>query len=105
MGSIDPEAKEFDPRAVNRQFRGWQSQPFVRFILYVKEQALVHPYYQERLASLKKLIDAGAYRKLRDRSVGPPSGALIEITKIQTFELAGQGGTASPSSSRFDEAT
>ncbi len=93
---IDPEAKEFDPQAVIRQFRDWQYQPFVQFILYVKEQPLDHPYYQERLASLKSWVDAGAYRGLRDRAIGDLPDVMIEVTKIRAFELAREGATVDP---------
>ena len=56
---IDPDAKGFDPQAVIRSFQDWQYQPFVKFILYIKQQPLEHPYYQERLAMLKVWADTG----------------------------------------------
>ena len=56
---IDPDAKGFDPQAVIRNFQDWQYQPFVKFILYIKQQPLEHPYYQERLAMLKTWADTG----------------------------------------------
>ena len=93
---IDPEKKDFDPQAVIRQFRQWQYEPFVKFILDVKRQPLEHPYYQERLAMLKAWVDTGAYRKILERSANPSDGQLIEVVKIQAFELADEGQTVDP---------
>ncbi len=42
---IDPDAKGFDTQAVIRSFQDWQYKPFVKFILYIKQQPLDHPYY------------------------------------------------------------
>ena len=94
---IDPDAKGFDPQAVIRSFQDWQYQPFVKFILYIKQQPLEHPYYQERLAMLKVWADTGAYRAILDRRESTPAkGQLIEVVKIQAFELAGEGQTVDP---------
>jgi len=92
---IDPE-KSFDPQDVIRQFRQWQYEPFVKFILDVKRQPLEHPYYQERLAMLKAWVDTGAYRKILERSDDPSKGQLIEVVNIQAFELADEGQTVDP---------
>ncbi len=93
---IDPDAKGFDPQAVIRNFQDWQYQPFVKFILYIKQQPLEHPYYQERLAMLKTWADSGAYRAILDRRIDPSEDQLIEVVKIQAFELAGEGETVDP---------
>jgi hypothetical protein len=93
---IDPEKKDFDPQAVIRQFCKWQYVPFVKFILDVKRQPSEHPYYQERLAMLKAWVDTGAYRKILERSADPSDGQLIEVVKIQAFELADEGQTVDP---------
>ncbi len=93
---IDPDAKGFDPQAVIRQFREWQYEPFVKFILDVKRQPLEHPYYQERLAMLKAWVDTGAYRKILERSAPSSDGQLIVVVKIQAFELADEGQTVDP---------
>lgn len=93
---IDPAAEGFDPRAVIRQFREWQYQPFVRFVLDLKEQPLDHPYYQERLAMLRDWAETGAYRDLLRRRVDPSAGRLIEVVLIRAFELAPQGQAADP---------
>ena len=93
---IDPNAKDFDPQAVIRNFQDWQYQPFVKFILYIKQQPLEHPYYQERLAMLKTWADSGEYRVILDRRIGPSEDQLIEVVKIQAFELAGEGETVDP---------
>jgi hypothetical protein len=93
---IDPDAKGFDPQAVIRNFQDWQYQPFVKFILYIKQQPLEHPYYQERLAMLKAWADTGAHRAILDRRIDPSEGQLIEVVKIQAFELAGEGETVDP---------
>jgi Zn-dependent protease with chaperone function len=93
---IDPESKGFDPQAVIRTFKEWQYQPFIRFINDIKHQLLEHPYYPERLAMLKVWADSGAPRAILGRRVDPAEGQLIEIIKIQAFELAGEGQTVDP---------
>lgn len=93
---IDPDAKGFDVNAVLRTFKEWQYEPFVRFVLYAKQQPLDRPYFQERLATLKAWVDSGAYRALVDRQLGPASDQLIEVVKIQAFELAPEGQTVDP---------
>ncbi len=93
---IDPDAKGFDPQAVIRKFQDWQYQPFVKFVLYIKQQPLEHPYYQERLAMLKAWADSGSHRAILDRQVDPSEGQLVEVVKIQAFELAGEGETVDP---------
>jgi Zn-dependent protease with chaperone function len=93
---IDPNAMGFDPQAVIRNFQDWQYQPFVKFILYIKQQPLEHPYYQERLAMLKAWADSGAFRAILDRRIDPSEGQLIEVVKIQAFELAAEDQTVDP---------
>jgi Zn-dependent protease with chaperone function len=93
---LDPEAKEFDPQAIIRSFRQWQYEPFIKFILYLKKQPLEHPYYQERLAMLKAWVDSGTHQKILERGAGPIDDQLIEVLKIQAFELAEEGQTADP---------
>jgi hypothetical protein len=90
---IDPNAKGFDPQAVIRSFQDWQYKPFVKFILYIKQQPLEHPYYQERLAMLKVWADTGANRQILGRREVSANDQLIEIVKIQAFELAAEGQT------------
>jgi hypothetical protein len=92
---MDPD-REFDARAVIRSFRDWQSEPFVRFVLYLKQQPLDHPYYQERLAALKQWVDSGAYQKLRDRPASDAAERLVEVVKLQLFELAPAGQSVDP---------
>jgi hypothetical protein len=70
--------------------------PFVKFILFLKEQPLDHPYYQERLAMLKVWADSGTYRALLGRRADPSADQLIEVVKIQAFELAPEGQTVDP---------
>lgn len=93
---IDPDAKDFDAQAVIRNFQDWQYQPFVKFILYIKQQPLEHPYYPERLAMLKAWADTEAYREILSRREAPARDQLIEIVKIQAFELADEGQTVDP---------
>jgi hypothetical protein len=93
---IEPESKHFDPQAVIRKFQDWQYQPFVRFVVYIKQQLLEHPYYQERLAMLKVWVDSGAYRSILARREDPAADHLIEVVKIQAFELASEGQTVDP---------
>ena len=93
---IDPAAEGFDPRAVIRQFREWQYQPFVRFVLDLKEQPLDHPYYQERVAMLRDWAETGAYRALLERRVDPSAGQLLEVVAIRAYELAPEGEVADP---------
>jgi hypothetical protein len=50
---IDPEEPEFDADRVIKDFQRWQYQPFVKLILDVKRQTLVHPFVPERLAALQ----------------------------------------------------
>src|SRR5262249_39824813 len=93
---IDPDAKGFDPQAVIRSFQDWQYQPFVRFIVYIKQQFLEHPYYQERLAMPRVWADRGPSRAILARREDPAADQLIEVVKIQAFELADEGQTVDP---------
>jgi hypothetical protein len=93
---IDPYAKGFDPQAVIGSFQDWQYQPFVQFILSIKQQPLESPYYQERLAMLKVWADTGAYREILARREALLADQLIEVVKIQAFELAAEGQTVDP---------
>jgi hypothetical protein len=93
---IDPDAKNFDLQVVIRSFQQWQYRPFMKFILYIKEQPLEHPYYQERLAMLRTWADTGAHRTLLARREDPAADQLIEVVKIQAFELADEGKTVDP---------
>jgi hypothetical protein len=101
---IDPDAQGFDPKAVIRQFREWQYQPFVQVVRYIQEQPLDHPYYQERLAALKSWVDSAGYAELLKRSQAPAADQLFEVVKIQAFELAPEGQTVDPYVIVFDEA-
>jgi Zn-dependent protease with chaperone function len=92
---IDPSAPDFDAQVVIRTFRDWQYQPFMSFVLYIKGQTLEHPYYQERLAMLKVWADSDNYRALINRREGS-DGQLIEIVRIDPFELAPEGQTVDP---------
>jgi len=76
-------------------FRDWQYPPFLSFVLYIKGQTLEHPYYQERLAMLKVWADSDNYRDLVHRREGS-DGQLIEIVRIDAFELAPEGHTVDP---------
>jgi Zn-dependent protease with chaperone function len=93
---IDPDAEGFDPQAVIRSFQDWQYQPFVKFILYIQQQPLDHPYYQERLAMLKAWAGTGAYREILGRRGASADDQLIEVVRIQAFELAAEGQTVDP---------
>jgi hypothetical protein len=81
---------------VIRAFQDWQYQPFVKFILYMKRQPLEHHYCQERLAMLKVWADTGAYQETFARREAPLADRLIEVVKIQAFELAAEGQTVDP---------
>ncbi len=93
---IDPESKEFDPQVVIQSFQDWQYQPFVKFILYLKEQPLDNPYYHERLAMLKTWADTGAYRVILDRREDVGADQLIEVVEIRAYELAPEGQAVDP---------
>jgi hypothetical protein len=92
---LDPDAGGFDADAIVRSFRQWEAEPLLRFVHYIKEQPADHPYYQERLAMLKLWADAGAYRAPPDDAPDPGS-LLIEVVRIEAFELAGTGETVDP---------
>lgn len=92
---IDPE-KGFDPEAVIKNFQQWQYRPFVQFLLDLKRQQLENPYVPERLAMLKTWVDTGAYREILGRDAAKDEGQLIEVVKIQAFELAPEGKTVDP---------
>ena len=93
---IAPDAKSFNAQAVIRSFQDWQYRPFVKFILYIKQQPLDHPYFQERLAMLKVWADTGNYREILSRREVPADDQLIEVVKIEAFELAAEGQTVDP---------
>ncbi len=92
---IDPE-KGFDPEAVIKGFRNWQYEPFVKFLVDLKRHQLENPYVPERLAMLKTWVDTGAYREILGRSAAGGEGQLIEVVKVQAFELAPEGETVDP---------
>jgi Zn-dependent protease with chaperone function len=92
---IDPAAPEFDARAIVRGFEDWQYRPFARFVLSMKRQPLGHPYYQERLASLKSWVDSGAFRAVLERPGDAPD-RLIEVVLIRAYELAAEGDSVDP---------
>jgi len=100
---IDPEAKDFDPQAVIKSFQQWQYQPFVKLLLDLKRHVLVHPYVPERLAALKAWADTGAYRSILGRRSDAQADQLIEVSKIQAFELAPEGRTIDPYVIVFDQ--
>ncbi len=93
---IDPDKADFDAETVIKNFQQWQHQPFVKLILDLKRHVLVHPFVPERLAALKAWADTGAYRTILGRRVGAHVGQLIEVTKIQAYELAPEGRTIDP---------
>ena len=93
---IDPAAPEFDTQSVIRQFQDWQYQPFVKFVLHVREQPLDHPYYQERLASLREWADTDSCRMILGRQPGSGADRLIEIVSIRAHGLAGEGLSVDP---------
>ncbi len=92
---IDPE-KGFEPEVVIKNFQQWQYRPFVQFLLDLKRQQLENPYVPERLAMLKTWVDTGAYREILGRDAVKDEGQLIEVVKIQAFELAPEGKTVDP---------
>ena len=99
---IDAGSKEFDAEAVVRSFRQWQYRPFVGFLLYVRQQPLEHPYYQERLAALRQWSDTGAHRAILGRHCDAASDQLVEVTRIRAYELASEGKSVSPYAIVFD---
>ena len=100
---IDPEAEGFDPQAVIKSFQQWQYQPFVKLLVDLKRHDLVHPFVPERLAALKAWADTGAYRAILGRRGDGKDDQLIEVIKIQAFELAPAGQTIDPYLIVFDE--
>jgi Zn-dependent protease with chaperone function len=88
---IDATAKDFDAEKIVKDFVEWQYEPFVSFVLYLKRQEMDQPYYQERLAALTRWASSGVYRTILDRKHEPLDGQLIEIVRIQAFELAPEG--------------
>jgi hypothetical protein len=99
---IDPEAADFDPRAVIRTFQQWQYRPFVRLLVDLKRHTLANPFVPERLAALKAWVDAGAYRSILDRPDRVRPDRLIEVVEIQAFELASEGQAIDPYVVVFD---
>ena len=93
---IDPEKPDFDAEKVIKNFQQWQYQPFVKLILDLKRHVLVHPFVPERLAALKAWADTGAYRAILGRRGDAREGQLIEVMKIQAFELAPEGQSIDP---------
>ncbi len=100
---IDPEKADFDAEKVIRDFQQWQTQPFVKLILDLKRHVLVHPFVPERLAALKLWVETGGYRELSGRRARTDDGQLIEVVKIQAFELAPEGQTIDPYVIVFDK--
>jgi hypothetical protein len=98
---IDPD-KDFDWEKVLRNFKTWQNEPFVKFILEIKRQQLEHPFVPERLAALKQWADTGAYRKILERDPRKDYSRLIEVVKIQAYELAPEGESINPYVTVYD---
>lgn len=92
---VDPEGPDFDAEALLKGIRRWQSRPFVAMIVDARRQSLRQPFIPERLAALKRWADTGAYRAILDRTASQPE-RLVEVLRIQAFELAPAGSTADP---------
>jgi Zn-dependent protease with chaperone function len=99
---IDPESPDFDPAKVIKDFKQWQHEPFVKLLVDLKRHALTYPFVPERLAALKSWADTGAYHAILDRRGGTPNDQLIEVVRIQAFELAPEGQTIDPYILVFD---
>jgi hypothetical protein len=54
------------------------------------------PFVPERLAALKTWADSGAYRAILERQGGARVERLLEVVKIQAYELAPEGETVDP---------
>ena len=99
---IDPEKPDFDPAPVIKNFQQWQYRPFVKLILDLKRHELVHPFVPERLAALKAWVDTGVYRSILARRAAV-TDQLIEVVKIQAFELASANEKVDPYVLVFDK--
>jgi hypothetical protein len=65
-------------------------------ILDLRRHAMRHPFVPERLAALKAWAGSEQYRGLLDRQVAAPAERLIEVVRVQAFELAPEGRTVDP---------
>ncbi len=101
---INPEKPDFDPAQVIKSFQQWQYQPFMKLVLDLKRHVLVHPFVPERLAALKAWADTGAYRSILARRPAV-TDQLIEVVKIQAFELAALNEKVDPYVLVFDKDT
>jgi Zn-dependent protease with chaperone function len=92
---IDPD-KDFNPAQVIRGFQQWQYRPLVKLIVDLKRHVLEQPFVPERLAALKQWADTGVYQKILERRPDACSDHLIEVLRIQAFELAPESETVDP---------
>lgn len=95
---IDPESPDFDAEAVIEQYRVWQNEPFVKFVMHIKRFSAQAPFIPERVAALKSWADAGLYRRILARSE-PKSASgdqLVVFQKIEVSGLAPEGETVDP---------
>lgn len=98
----DPRDPSFKPDPVIKHYRSWQHRPFVEVVLDLKRQELESPFIPERLAALKTWIDSGALEGILGRQSAPDAGQLIEVTRIDAFDLAAEGETIDPYVILFD---
>jgi hypothetical protein len=100
---IDPEKPDFDADKVIQDFQQWQNKPFVSMVSNLKRHMMSHPFIQERLAALKTWAVTGEYRKILERQDVAQPDQLIEVVKIQAFELAPEGQSIYPYVVVFDK--
>jgi hypothetical protein len=96
---IDPNRPDFDAGAIVRDFKRWQDQPFVKFVLYVKKSSRESPYIPERIAALKLWSESAHYQEILRRTSDRPDpngDQLVVIKTIKAAELADKGDAVHP---------
>lgn len=95
---VDPSAPNFDANEVIKQFRSWENEPFVDFVMYFKSQSAQSPFIPERVAALKRWAESGAYPSLLERTdaTGDSSDQIVVIKSITVHDIASADETADP---------
>lgn len=93
---IDPQSQDFDAESVVKEYRRWQHEPFVRFILHLQQSTVQSPFIPERVAALKLWSESEAFERLMKRRVPIAKGQLVVIEKIALEGVATVDEPANP---------
>ena len=90
---VDPTESDFDAEKIIKNYRQWENEPLVDFVLRIKKASSQHPFIPQRLAALKMWEKGGAYRAIlgRTKSQADAADQLAVITTIKAAGLAPSG--------------